>query len=82
MSTETFVRMDRYSALGMERPDPGTVCRGQCEGTGIVPVAETSEEPFHSLWLAAEEKRPSDDGWHLVTCPTCNGAGKRASDGE
>lgn len=29
---------DRYSALGIDRPDPKTVCKGQCEGTGIVPI--------------------------------------------
>ncbi len=29
---------DRYQALGMPYPDPKTVCRGQCEGTGFVPT--------------------------------------------
>lgn len=29
---------DRYSAMGIPRPDPETVCQGPCEGTGYVPV--------------------------------------------
>jgi hypothetical protein len=29
---------DRYEALGIEPPSLLTVCRGQCEGTGVVPV--------------------------------------------
>ena len=30
---------DRYQALGIPYPAEGTVCQGQCEGTGMVPVA-------------------------------------------
>jgi hypothetical protein len=29
---------DRYTALGITPPPPSKVCRGQCEGTGWVPV--------------------------------------------
>ncbi|GES27924.1 hypothetical protein AB0G60_02620 [Streptomyces angustmyceticus] len=29
---------DRYEALGMQPPSLLTVCRGQCEGVGVVPV--------------------------------------------
>lgn len=29
--------VDRYSALGIERPNIDTMCGGQCEGTGYVP---------------------------------------------
>ena len=29
---------DRYSALGMDLPDPKTMCKGPCEGTGVVPI--------------------------------------------
>lgn len=29
---------DRYEALGMKPPSLLTVCRGQCEGVGVVPV--------------------------------------------
>jgi len=37
--TETgIVYTDRYDALGIDPPDPKTVCKGQCEGTGWVPI--------------------------------------------
>jgi hypothetical protein len=69
---------DRYQALGIPYPDPETVCLGQCEGTGFVPVkADDEEECFRELWRQAEIKSPSDDGWHFVKCPDCNGTGKR-----
>lgn len=78
---------DRYQALGMPYPNPETMCGGQCEGTGFVPIARGDvgeclgisqpEEPFLSLWLEAEKTSPSDDGWHFVRCPDCNGEGKK-----
>ena len=40
---EEFVFVDRYDALGMPHPDPETVCVGQCEGIGVVPVFCFSE---------------------------------------
>jgi hypothetical protein len=65
---------DRYQALGIPYPDPETMCKGDCEGTGYVPVKYDSvEEPYRQLWLDAEEAEPTDDGWHFVICPTCNG---------
>lgn len=70
---------DRYQALGIPYPKLETMCLGQCEGTGFVPVmANDEDETFRSLWREAEEKSPSDDGWHFVKCPDCNGTGKRA----
>lgn len=35
---DTFEFHDRYTALGIPRPDPATICPGACEGTGWVPV--------------------------------------------
>ncbi len=29
---------DRYTALGIPYPDPATMCQGQCEGIGVVPL--------------------------------------------
>ena len=52
---------DRYKALGIPYPDPETVCKGQCEGTGWVPVRfSDNDEPLRSLWIEAEEKQRSD----------------------
>jgi len=68
---------DRYKALGIPYPDPKIMCGGQCEGTGFVPIFKDEiEEPFKTLWLEAEKKKPSDDGWHFVKCPDCEGSGK------
>ncbi|KKM79799.1 hypothetical protein LCGC14_1346200 [marine sediment metagenome] len=42
---------DRYQTLGIPYPDPETVCRGQCEGTGMVPIhANEGEELYRMLW--------------------------------
>jgi hypothetical protein len=73
---------DRYDVLGIARPDPQTVCKGHCEGTGVVPVQAADDDPqLAQRWEAAEAKDPAADGWHFVTCPTCDGTGKQpASD--
>lgn len=62
---------------GIVGPDPETMCDGQCEGMGSVPVAEDDEDPiFALLWEKAEkEKGSSEDGYHFVECPTCHGSG-------
>ena len=67
---------DRYQALGIPYPNVETICKGQCEGTGFVPIAKSeTKEPFKSLWLKKEKEKPSKDGWHFVKCPDCNGTG-------
>lgn len=64
--------MDRYEALGIPYPDPATMCAGQCEGTGVVPVpppagrwpdgglqVEPERDPrLIALWEAAEQENP------------------------
>ena len=69
---------DRYKALGIPYPNRETMCDGQCEGTGRVPIhKDDMDEPWHTLWLEAEKASPADDkGWHFVKCPDCNGTGK------
>ena len=68
---------DRYKALGIPYPDPKTMCKGPCEGTGMVPVQERDDDQAYSeLWRQAAIKQPSDDGWHFVVCLDCNGTGK------
>jgi len=73
-----FEFTDRYQALGIPYPDPKTMCKGQCEGTGWVPIGQDDmEEPFRALWLEAEANKPTDDGTHFVKCPDCDGTGKK-----
>lgn len=62
----TFVFVDRYSAVGIPRPDPKTVCKGKCEGMGVYPDMKT-----------AREKGLSARDTPFVKCPDCNGTGKR-----
>lgn len=67
--------VDRYSALGIPRPDPNTMCQGPCEGVGLVPVRNGDDDPeLRRRWEEAEEKNPADDGWHFVVCPVCEGS--------
>jgi len=68
---------DRYQALGIPYPDPETVCEGQCEGTGWVPIQRDDlGEPWRTLWLKAEKENPTGVT-HFVQCPDCNGTGKK-----
>lgn len=79
---EVFEISDRYTALGIPHPDPDTVCRGHCEGTGFVPVKKDHSNPvFRKLWEEAEALEPTDDGYHFVECPECSGSGKKRPEG-
>jgi len=66
------------------------MCKGYCEGTGVVPVYmkcgdvsagvlhiddETDPELIY-LWMVAEKKAPAWDGYHFVECPRCKGTGR------
>ncbi len=78
---------DRYKALGIPYPDPETMCKGQCEGLGVVPIYMPGKNPrdvrpepetnrvYIKLWEEAEAKEPAADGWHFVKCPDCGGKG-------
>lgn len=84
---------DRYSALGIPEPDPQTMCHGDCEGTGWVPiyndmyfggvvyaVAEKRiEEKYLESWNAAHKTAGEHpcDGWHFIKCLDCQGTGKQ-----
>ena len=69
----------RYGDASAPLPDPKTMCQGQCEGMGCVPIGlEEREEPWRSLWLEVEATEgPSENGYHFVTCPDCKGTGKK-----
>ena len=52
--------VDRYSATGTPYPDPDTMCIGQCEGMGAVPVHRNDpEEPWSTLWREAHAAKCS-----------------------
>ena len=73
--SEKIDYIDRYDALGgIGGPWPKASkasCR-TCEGMHVVPVfKDNMDEPFRTLWLEAENKNPTDDGWHFVMCPDC-----------
>lgn len=76
---------DRYQALGIPYPDPTTMCKGECEGTGWVPVGKDDPDlVFQKLWQGAHDaahapNTPACDGWHMVRCPECDGTGKALS---
>jgi len=86
---------DRYQALGISYPDPKTVCKGHCEGTGFIPIylskgdkrenrsciTDDNKNPeFIERWEECEKKEPTDDGWHFIKCPKCEGTGLRKSE--
>lgn len=73
--------VDRYSACGIPQPDPETVCTGQCEGMGVIPVqANCDDARLVKLWWELHKATEHDcDGWHFVRCPDCDGSGKRAA---
>lgn len=64
--------VDRYAG---NYPDPKTICKGDCEGMGLVPIKK-DDPGYEQKWQEAESKNPSDDGYHFVTCNDCNGTGK------
>lgn len=79
-----IVFTDRYSVFG-----PPSKCKGQCEGTGMVPVWPSSgffdgkdDESIHyrEAWRAAEAKSPTRgsgvDRTHFVNCYDCGGRHK------
>lgn len=65
----------RYGDMGAAMPDPETMCHGECEGTGWVPVTADGDERYAEAWAEAEAITPTDDGWHFVKCLDCGGTG-------
>lgn len=76
---------DRYP---VPPPSPNTVCTGQCEGMGWIPVylgegdddrsvygPDETDPELIAAWYAADVVSKTDDGWHFVKCPECGGTG-------
>lgn len=81
MSTTNLEFTDRYAALGIATSDVKTMCDGDCEGTGMVPIREDDPDrhnAYKEAWDKAEAENPNapDDKWHLVLCKDCGGSGK------
>ena len=56
VETDSVEVTSRYEALGMEPPDPETMCLGDCEGTGLVPIpADETDPEYRALWRQAHE---------------------------
>ena len=53
-------------ALGIPYPDVATMCKGDCEGTGWVPIH--SAVAWHETRCLVK---------HFVKCPDCGGTGRR-----
>lgn len=55
---------DRYSALGIPRPNPATVCREGCEGTGFIPIKirPATMPIFIKLWHEQHERECNVSG--------------------
>jgi hypothetical protein len=54
----TIIISDRYSATGIPRPDPQTVC-GQCDGMGFVPIyMSTDVKVKKNRCFSEDEKDP------------------------
>lgn len=67
--SEQYVFVDRYSATGTPYPDSETMCKGQCEGMGCVPISLpkstdscyeneplTNDPEWRQLWEDAHAK--------------------------
>lgn len=62
-----------------KQPSWLTSCHGECDATGFVPVHKKhlgEDDLLTELWLEAERFHHSDDEWHFVKCPDCNGTAK------
>jgi hypothetical protein len=73
-----FEGVDRYG--DGPRPDPATMCRGQCEGLGRYPqdIRDPSISEYErQQWELEEANDPTDDGVHFIVCGDCGGTGER-----
>ena len=89
--SEDYQLVTRYGVGTEGLPDPKTMCKGPCEGMGVVPYdfsepapgqayivySDEEERVYRPLWEEAEAKEPAEDGWHFLVCQDCLGSGKR-----
>lgn len=79
---EEIIYSDRYDN---KYPDPRTMCTGDCEGMGIVPVKwDDEDERYREKWREAENENPDrlnpdiKPDYHFVPCNQCEGTGLRS----
>lgn len=82
--TRKLIAHDRYTALGVPLPDVETMCKGPCEGVGVVPLTETRAiargPEWHAAWREKATRGGVDEmGYVFLTCIDCNGTGKRVT---
>jgi hypothetical protein len=75
--------IERNQAVLGKPPRPELACR-RCNATGLIPVGEYEPDvDLRDRWREAERRQRSEDGWHLVVCPSCGGSrskfGERAA---
>ena len=57
MPADDFDFTDRYKAMGIPYPDRDTMCYGDCEGIGFVPIhKDEPNEEYHRRWKEAHER--------------------------
>lgn len=62
-----FEFTSRYDVFG-----PPNGCKGQCEGTGFIPIHRQEKDPLlKKLWDILESKNAAEDDYHFVPCPDC-----------
>ncbi len=57
---------DRYTALGLPYPDPDTVCKGQCEGLGVVPIFFSDNLPYDPMRAGCRYSEDEINLWKHV----------------
>jgi hypothetical protein len=72
--------VDRYSVLGIPRPNPETICGGNCEGTGWYPEISRNDQWLKAHLVMAVKSFGRHlfecEGWHFLKCETCGGTGR------
>lgn len=76
---------NRYEMLGMPLPNPATMCLGECEGTGVIPIYKDDVHPeflrrwqdehkkAHTVWFRLKLAWEQKSFWYLFHGWRCDG---------
>lgn len=72
------VEEEKYFNENFSNPEeafgPHNGCTSTCKGTGWIPINKHNmAQPYRGLWAQADFDCPSEDGYHMVPCPSCQG---------